>query len=115
MAQWTHVAGIIRSNELRILFPDPDFEELFGKEFDYDNEFAVEDVKKHPEKYLPNDGDSSLHMSVWKNPDFNDIDAYTVSIFGDLKNFEGNIIKWFQDKCKQFACQAVITVQLNAE
>lgn len=118
VAQWIHVAGIMRSRELRVLFPDPDFDELFGKEFDYDDEFALEDAKKHPEKYLPNDGDGSLHMSIWKNPDINEIDSYAVSIFGDLKNFEGtphDIINWFQGKCNQFAYQAVITVQLNAE
>lgn len=118
MAQWMHVAGIMRLSELRVFFPDPDFKELFGKELDYDDEAMLEDVEKHPEKYLPNDGEGSLYMSVWKNPNINNIAAYTVSIFGDLRNFEGtsqDIIKWFQDKCKQFAYQGVITVQLNVE
>ena len=52
-------------------------------------------------------------MSVWDNPDTEDITAYTVSVFGDLRDHHSieKIIKWFDEKCKKlWIRQAVITI-----
>lgn len=59
--------------------------------------------------------EGSLEMSVWTNPDPCCMAAYTVSIFGDLRDHDSTeeIINWFEEKCKELGGsirQAVITV-----
>ncbi len=100
MSNWTHVAGIIRLDSFRIdMYPEPNFDKLFGKKLNYGN---WEDARKHPEKYLPFGSEGSLDKSVWVNPEKSSIPAYTVSIFGDLRDHDSvkDIIEWFKEKCK---------------
>jgi hypothetical protein len=112
MSNWTHVAGIMRIDSFRFANNDMDFEKEIGKEClwgtgDWD------EWDKHPEDFLPGGSEGTLNMSVWKNPDRDCLAAYTVSIFGDLRNHDSceKIIDWFKEKCKKFMIrQAVITV-----
>lgn len=112
MANWTHVAGIIRvdhnlcdiigefENNPRVL----DFDKLIGKEVSFEDDISVyRDAVAHPEKYLPMGREGSLRKSVWTNPDTSGMDGYTVSIFGDLcgHNDPKEIIEWFKNKCKE--------------
>ena len=116
MSNWTHVAGIVRIDSFRGLFfgIEPDFEAIFGKELNFDDpEERWDDAQHNPEKYLPLGSEGSLHMSLWINPDSHDFAAYTVSIFGDLRDHQDpdEIIVWFEEKCsKVMVRNACITV-----
>lgn len=107
MSWWTRVSGIVSVYNLG---HDLNFEDIFGKECNYSLEewmhdpekvdAAFEDYREHPEKYLPMGSEGSLHMSVWENPDLEDANAYVVSIFGNLRDWQypEAIITWFQSK-----------------
>lgn len=52
-------------------------------------------------------------MTVWTNPDKQALSAYTVSIFGDLRDDDDPdaIVEWFKYKCRKLDVrQACITV-----
>lgn len=113
MSNWTHVAGIVRINHL-VLNPDDkiDFEMIFGREVLWDMDWS--DIECDPRPTLPMGSEGSLRMSVWQNPDPNSLAAYTISIFGDLRDHDdpNEIINWFKEKLKSFFVrQATITVQ----
>ena len=118
MSNRTHVAGVIRIDDIRIGNTTPDFDKIIGKECLYESaDEAWEDADKHPQDYLPMGSEGSLEKSVWINPDRSCIAAYTVSIFGDLRDHDdpNAIIRWFKDKirelCEGFMIrQATITV-----
>ena len=115
MSNWTHVAGIIRVDDLRLGDKDLDFEDLIGREILYESPFEEwENADKYPERYLPIGSEGSLQMSVWANPDKSDLAAYTVSIFGDLRDHDNaqEIIDWFKKTCEKFLVRnAVIVVE----
>lgn len=104
MSNWTHVAGIIRVDGLRINGkPKVDFDEILGKECLWESPTGVwDDAETNPDKYLPMGSEGSLQKSVWENPIKNCLDAYTISIFGDLRDHHStsDIIEWFKEKCK---------------
>jgi hypothetical protein len=114
MSNWTHVAGIIRVDDLR-LGEDLDFEDLIGREILYESPFEEwENIDKYPERYLPTGSEGSLQMSVWTNPDKSDLAAYTVSIFGDLRDHDNaqEVVDWFKKTCEKFLVRnAVIVVE----
>lgn len=115
MSNWTHVAAIVRVDHI-ILNPDDeiDFEMIFGREVLWDMDWA--DIESDCRPTLPMGSEGSLRMSVWHNPDCSHLAAYTVSIFGDLRDHDdpNEIIHWFKEKlkCKNlFVRQATITVE----
>lgn len=103
MSNWSHVAGIVRIDWLR--FSDEDgidsdmLERLFGKSFGFGS--FPEEAETHPEKFLPFGSEGSLDISLWENPDKHCLAAYTVSVFGDLRDHDDPdaIIDWFKEKC----------------
>lgn len=119
MSNWTHVAGIVRVDCLHGLQTEPDFDQVFGKELHFESpEEEWDDWYSHPDAYLPAGSEGSLTKSVWANPDRSHMAAYTVSIFGDLRDHENpdNIVKWFREKCSMLdvrdAC-ITVTNELN--
>lgn len=90
MSVWTHVAGIIRVDSFPgVDFPKPDFDDLIGKSCNWnDHEDVWADYGKNPEKYMPGGSEGTIEKVVWTNPDKSDLSAYTVSIFGDLRDFD---------------------------
>lgn len=115
MSNWTHVAGIIRVDSLRFDPLESNYwEKTIGKECLYDSPETVwEDAYRHPDRYLPMGSEGSLRMVVWENPDKSNTDAYTVSIFGDLRDHDDTewIISWFKKKCEMLSVRnAVIEV-----
>lgn len=103
MSAWAHVAAIVRVDDFRFSDdqPIPDWDEIFGKECLFHSPVEVwVDCEKHPEKYLPCGSEGSLRKTVWVNPDSHNVAAYTVTIFGDLRDFENldEIIDWFKEK-----------------
>lgn len=118
MSSWTHVAAIVRVNDFRIYDDEvePDWDTIFGKEYVYLASIKKwDDARKHPENYLPMGSEGSLRKTVWVNPDPSCAAAYTVSIFGDLRDYNSPeaIIEWFQKIVNSDAInvrQACITV-----
>ena len=115
MSNWTHVAAIFRIDDIRFAGEKPNFTELFGRELSfYDSDELWDEANKNPESFLPLGSEGSLEMSVWTNPNIHCIAAYTVSIFGDLRDHDSieEILNWFDEKCKAIKIlrQAVITV-----
>lgn len=122
MSNWTHVAGVVRLDAIRHFRSENDslFDKMFGKECLYDSPSDVwRDCDDHPDDYMPMGSEGSLQKSVWINPHKNEMAAYTVSIFGDLRDHDSTseIIEWFKKKCKnvlKYHCwirNAVITVE----
>ena len=114
MSNWTHVAGIMRVDAIRPLDGKYNFTEILGKELHFDSSSSLwDEAEENPEKFLPMGQEGSLKMSVWDNPCKESLAAYTVSIFGDLRDHHDvdSIIEWFQGKCKMLPIrQACITV-----
>ena len=117
MSNWTHVAGIIRVDRIRVDddAEELDFDEILGKECLWDSSRKVwDDALKNPDKYMPMGSEGSLQKSVWVNPNKGRVDSYTISIFGDLRDHDNisEIIDWFIKKCNLlWVRNAVITVE----
>ena len=115
MSNWTHVAGIARINASRCDNAAMDFDRIFGKELNYDDETKIwDEYYRNPELFLPAGREGSLHKSVWVNPDISHLAAYTVSIFGDLRDHDSpsEIVDWFKEKLENFWVRnATITVE----
>lgn len=117
MSNWTHVAAVVRVDFIN--FPGmsrPDFDRMFGKECLFESSSDVwDDLEHNPESYLPAGSEGTLKKSVWINPDRSCTAAYTVSIFGDLRDHDdpNEIIEWFKNKLSSqdvWVRQACITV-----
>ena len=87
MSQWTHVAAILRIDCLRGLgLPGP--------------------VGQHPVEYmkeaLPDGSEGPLHWQVWEDPMVEALAAYTVSVWGDLRDYKDRqeILDYFQQVCQ---------------
>ena len=116
MSNWTHVAGIIRMDSFRFngSYTDDYFDKLIGKECLFDSPSNIwDDAEENPDDYLPIGSEGSLQKSVWINPNSSSLAAYTISIFGDLRDHDNTdeIIDWFKNKCSKISVrQAIITV-----
>lgn len=73
----------------------------FGSSMDEWNDFD-----RNPEEYLPCGSEGTLRMTLWENPNKSSMAAYTVSIFGDLRDHDSptEIIKWFRDRVLMLDC-----------
>lgn len=117
MSVWTHVAATVRIDDFRFSDdkPLPDWDEIFGKECFFESPEEVwDDCEAHPEKYLPCGSEGTLQKTAWINPDSHETAAYTVTIFGDLRDYENpkDVIEWFRkivESGKIGIRQAVIT------
>jgi len=115
MSIWTHVSGLIRVDSLRFVKDaDPTLDkiyEILGKQISY-NEVWDEDIKSH----IPCGSEGSIQYQVITNPDLSAIAAYTIPIWGDLRDYDSieEIKNWF-DKITSspdlMIRQAVITVE----
>lgn len=79
MSVWTHVAGIIRVDCIRCMGKKPDFNKIFVKElWDEDTNGLCN---------MPMGSEGSLDFRVIENPNIDALAAYTVVVFGDLRDF----------------------------
>ena len=113
MSTWTHVVSVFRIDHIRY-FGELDFVNIFGKtcKFEDKNDIWV-DAREHPDEYLPMGSEGSLEMNVWTNPDRGFLPAYTVSVFGDLRDYNDiyAIKAWFYKCCSKVNIrQAVIEI-----
>lgn len=122
MSNWTHVAGIIRIDFIRLEeFSKEEYlnalHDIFGKEVTFESSSELwNEAYEHPERFLPLGSEGSLEIDVWVNPNKSSITALTVSIFGDLRDHDSpdEIVEWFKDKCENsdlMIRNAVITVR----
>lgn len=123
MSIWTHVAGTIRIDHLRSLDinPIPDFDNIFKKFIYNENVNYKVDYNIQKQKWIecnmPKGSEESLDYRVIENPDENAICAYTVVIFGDLRDFGKDNINeikdWWKNTLSKFAMirQAVLQIQ----
>ena len=103
MSNWTHVLGALRIDDIRGLtdMSAETIRAIMGKELQYDDpKEKWDDACDHPEEYLPIGSEGSLHLEVWENPDVHKMTAYTVTVFGDLRDHDSaeEIIDWFMEK-----------------
>lgn len=93
MSIWTHVNGSIRFDYLRIT-KELDLKGIIGNTCGYDDR-GDDDWKNCT---VPCGSEGSLQYSIWTNPHKNSLAAYTVNIWGDLRDYEDHseIKLWFQ-------------------
>lgn len=116
MSNWSHVSSVIRIDAFRFDDELPDFDSLIGKELNYhDPTEKWEDAEKFPNEYLPMGSEGSLCKSIWINPDVSCLAAYTVTIFGDLRNHDDpdEIITWFKELCSKLSVRDAIIKVAN--
>lgn len=115
MSSWTHVAGVIRVNDIRTNDYTPrDWDKEIGRECLFeDPEELWDEAEVTPDDFLPMGSEGTLQKSIWENPDKACMAAYTITIFGDLRDHYDpqSIVDWFKEKCSKLAVrQACITV-----
>lgn len=116
MSIWTHVAAIIRIDSIRDLNLGPqskeELERILGPVAMRKN--SVEDWNSCT---LPCGSEGSLQYTIWENENEHCLAAFTVSIFGDLRDYEETepIEKWFNEFCGKFPLirQAICVVEVE--
>ena len=96
MSQWTHVCGCIRYDALRMcILPGQsinDLKALLG------NTVSFEDSEDKWEACnVPRGSEGSIQFSFWENPHRPSLAAYTVAIFGDLRDFGNDNVQQIKD------------------
>ncbi len=114
MSIWTHVAAVIRVDCFR--YPNEDrfnFDNFVGKEIHFkDDEEKWDYAEEHKDEFMPFGSEGGLTKVIWENPDKNAVPSYTITIFGDLRDYNelDEIIEWFKRVCDKFHIrQACIT------
>lgn len=103
MSQWTHVCGCIRYDALRMKGVPyntlDEIKKLIGNSVSYDDSEEKWDICN-----VPRDSEGSIQFVFWSNPDLHNIAAFTVAIFGDLRDFGmedvPKIKAWFEQVTK---------------
>ena len=105
MSIWTHVAGVIR------------YDCLIDKEPDTGITCCGADGDEKWDKCdVPCGSEGSLQVSKWTNPSESSVAKYTISIFGDLRDYssEQEIIDYFDRITKNdFVRQATYTINVE--
>ena len=90
MSTWTHVSGCIRVDSFSFM-PQPDFKKIFVK--------SLWNEKDEGECNMPNGSEGSLDYRIIRNPDPDAMSAYTIAIFGDLRDFgkedKEELVNWW--------------------
>lgn len=110
MSIWTHVLASFRIDRIRPLQGELEsIEKIIGKPEPYN---PVEG-----EFYIPTGSEGSLEWSLWINPNINHMDAYTLTVFGDLRDYDNSesVIDWFKEVVKRSMLirQAVCTIEVE--
>ena len=104
MSIWTHVAGIIRIDDMRC--------------------FHTKNPKCEIKKVInttPTGSEGGLKYNIYINPNKTHLAAYVVSIWGDLRDYKNSdeVKNWFMDLCDKLGetfCgirNAVITIEVD--
>ena len=99
MSQWTHVCGCIRYDALRMVDMPHNtlnkIKELIGNSASFDDAEEKWDACN-----VPIGSEGSIQYVFWQNPNLSAMAAFTVGIFGDLRDFGledvPKIKEWFE-------------------
>lgn len=121
MSAWTHVAGIVRIDALRLSGKNAneklktEIKEILGEPKDYHElEIYSNDTAN---TRVPYGSEGSLDYEIRLNNDYNMLPAGYISIFGDLRNFGGEydqerILNWLRRLSSNFVIRQGI-VHIN--
>lgn len=110
MSTWTHVAAVIRIDAVK---------GLFGPQSKDDIKRVLGPIARFggPEEdwnacTLPIGSEGSLEYDIWENEDPHCLDAFTVSVFGDLRNYyeTESIEEWFNSFCSKFMVRQAVCI-----
>lgn len=88
MSVWTHVNGSVRVDNIRGMLPEIDFPANLGKIVRWgDEDYGT---------IVPCGSEGSLEYTIWKNPDKSHMASYTITIFGDLRDYDDvrEVVDW---------------------
>lgn len=111
MSQWTHVCGCIRVDAIRGIIGDtPETLRIkLGK--------IVRFEDGNSESTMPCGSEGSIQYDIIVNPDKEDLAAYVVPIWGDLRDYSNveGIKKWFNGVCDSIGMirDAVISIDVE--
>lgn len=102
MSTWTHIAAVIRIDALKGLFgpqSKDDIRKVLGPIARFDGPEEDWDACT-----LPCGSEGSLEYDIWENEDAHCVAAFTVSVFGDLRDYDEteSIKNWFDSLCSRF-------------
>jgi len=123
VSAWMHVSAVFRIDGVKKDYrrctlngrPVIDWDEITGKAI-YDGDWCSDDdyeqqrikesweaYSKHPNRFMPAGSEGSLQRLLWINPDAYCAARYTVTVFGDLRDYEdfGAIKEWFDGVCEK--------------
>jgi len=115
MSIWTHVAGVIRFDSLRDLMPGRMWTPNLGTPAYYEDE-GLNLVGDWDKCDVPHGSEGSLRWQIWDNPSKNSMASHTVSIWGDLRDYENvqEVVDYFNRITKgQHVRQACFTVEVE--
>ena len=121
MSNWSHVAGVIRIDSLRLDKNENQnmvFDKLIGRECLWESDKSVwEDLEMNPSSFMPFGSEGTLKKFIWANPDRCSVAAYTVTIFGDLRDHDdpSEIINWFSKICDKFWVRNAVITACNEQ
>ena len=111
MSQWTHVCGCIRVDAIRGLIGDTreTLKEKLGRIVDFeDDDYTT---------ILPCGSEGSIEYEILENPDEQHIAAFTVPIWGDLRDYSSveYIKEWFNKVCDSIMMvrDAVLSIEVE--
>lgn len=109
MSVWAHVNGSVRVDSIRML-GKPDFSKIFIKSLWDDTNSNCN---------MPEGSEGSLDFRVIENPDKDSLSAYTVSIFGDLRDYSKDRLQdikdWFERVLKECGMIRQAILQIDFE
>lgn len=107
MSIWTHVNGNIRIDSINRGLTE-EIQQTLGKIITFeDSDYTTN---------LPCGSEGSIEYKIWENPDVSDLTAYSISIFGDLRDYENTeeIKNWFIKILKDFCIRdAILTITVE--
>lgn len=113
MSQWTHVCGCIRYDALRFV-EEIDFTKVLGHPFRFD------DFPDNPKECgIPYGSEGSIQYKVITNPQIESLAAYTVAVWGDLRDFGEESVpkieKWFEKITAKPLCVRNAVMEVEVE
>jgi len=110
MSVWTHVAAIIRIDAVKGFFgpqSKDDIQKVLGPIAKFQGPKEDWDTCT-----LPCGREGSLKYDIWENKDTYCMAAFTVSVFGDLRDYNetDSIKQWFDSICSQFMIRQAVCV-----
>ena len=117
MSQWTHVCGCVRIDSLEHESVNSRIETVFGKTVCWGSPTEMwGEQENYPELYTPTGSEGGIQYDVWENPKKYIAASHSVSIFGDLRDYNNveEIIEWFNKICKAFVIRdAVLNIEVE--